>query len=335
MALVPGGTFTMGADSEGELDERPAHRVKLPPFWLDLTEVSNEAYARCVAQGACRPPDPSNAARNGFDARDFRGPRQPVSGVSWSDAAQYCSWLGRRLPTEAEWERAARGDDARRFPWGAELPDPERAVFATSKTADVGTHPRGAGPYGHLDLAGNVWEWTADEYDPLAYTRPTAVEGRPGGCAAILRAQETLRRAHREGFTGTNLIPTECERVLRGGAFNYTKLGLRASKRVHHPGRFRLVMSGFRCAMSTSGATGTTSLEMEKEDNWLGRGARRPDQSTSSTPVASKSTLATCPLAFSPASRHPSLLAHSSTEGTILPWTTARLPRAVLGTKNE
>ena len=115
-------------------------------------------------------------------------------------------------------------------------------------TSDVGSHPLGRGPYGHLDLAGNVWEWLADEYDPYAYRRVTAAEGKPGSCPEILTALAELRRTHRDGFTGSNPIPTECEHVLRGGAFNYSRTGLRATNRVHHPGRFRLVMSGFRCA---------------------------------------------------------------------------------------
>jgi formylglycine-generating enzyme required for sulfatase activity len=254
MLRVPGGTFTMGSNDEGELDERPAHDVTVASFWLDTTEVSNVAYGRCVAAGACRPHDPSNAAHNGFDDRDFRKPNQPVSGVSWDDAARYCEWVGKRLPTEAEFERAARGDDGRRYPWGNEPPDPRRAVFGAPVTADVGTHPAGAGPYGHLDLCGNVWEWVADHYDPFAYVRPTAPSGQPGSCDDILRAQDELRRKKRDGFTGTNPIPTECERVLRGGAFNYYRTGLRASNRVHHPGRFRLVMSGLRCARDVPAA---------------------------------------------------------------------------------
>ncbi len=115
-------------------------------------------------------------------------------------------------------------------------------------TTDVGTHPKGAGPYGHLDLAGNVWEWVEDVYDPYAYTRPGAGSGVPPSGDDALAALAELRRLGKKGFTGANPIPTECEHVLRGGAFNYGAPGLRASNRVHHPGRFHLVMSGFRCA---------------------------------------------------------------------------------------
>jgi formylglycine-generating enzyme required for sulfatase activity len=249
MLHVPAGTFTMGADAGGEPDEHPAHKVAVEAFWLDATEVPNEAYARCVEAGACGALDPRSADKNGLgpDAR-FRGPRQPVSAISWSDARAYCAWVGKRLPTEAEWEHAARGDDGRRYPWGDDAPTKDHAVFATSVTCDVGTHPKGDGPYGHHDLAGNVWEWVEDPYDPLAYQRPRSASGAIASCDDALVALADLRRMGKQGFTGSNPIPTECERVLRGGAFNYPKEGLRSSNRVHHPARYHLVMAGFRCA---------------------------------------------------------------------------------------
>jgi len=249
MLLVPEGPFTMGSDDEGEADERPAHTVTLPAFYLDELEVTNGAYLRCVEARRCKAPDPRNAdANNVGPDRRFRGPRQPVSSVPWDSAKAYCEMVGKRLPTEAEWEKAARGGEGRSFPWGEDAPSEERAVFGARITADVGTHPLGRGPYGHLDLTGNVWEWVADVYDPYAYRRPGAARGEGGSCAEALAAQDELRRNKQEGFTGSNPIPTECERVLRGGGFNYPARGLRASNRVHHPGRYRLVMSGFRCA---------------------------------------------------------------------------------------
>jgi formylglycine-generating enzyme required for sulfatase activity len=250
MLGVPGGEFVMGADDLGEGDERPAHRVTVAPFLLDRTEVTNAAYSRCVDAGACRPHLAASAAKNRLgDDRRFRSPDQPITAVSQEDAATYCAWLGRRLPTEAEFERACRGADARRYPWGDGPPTPELAVFSGDVSAPVGSRPAGAGPYGHLDLAGNVWEWSADRYDPFAYTREGASRGVPGTCEEILAAQDLLRRRGARGFTGTNPIPTECEVSLRGGAFNYPAHGLRCSNRVHHPGHFRMVMSGLRCAM--------------------------------------------------------------------------------------
>lgn len=252
MLPVPEGTFPMGADDEGEQDERPLHRVTVRGFLLDETEVTNEAYLECVRAGACKPPRDGVAEAMGYGSDSaYRGARQPVVGVSWFDAKAYCEHVGKRLPTEAEWERAARGDDGRRFVWGDEPPSAERAAFSASsggRTSEVGSFPAGRGPYGHLDLAGNVWEWVEDAYDPYAYKRPTADRGVPGSCDEILAAQDELRRKNQQGYTGSNPIPTECERVLRGGAFNYHAAGLRASNRVHHPARFRILVAGFRCA---------------------------------------------------------------------------------------
>ena len=249
MILVPAGPFTMGADSGGEADEWPAHTVTLPAFYLDEYEVTNDDWAKCVMANECPPPEPSNADRNGLGPdKRFRGPKQPVSSVSWFSARAYCAFVGKRLPTEAEFEKASRGTDGRLYPWGNTPPGPTRAVFGQSITADVGTHLSGDGPYGHHDLAGNVWEWMEDVYDPYAYKRPEAATGTSVHCAVALEAYDDLRRHRRQGFTGTNPIPTECENVLRGGGFNYHALGLRSTNRVHHPPRYRMVMSGLRCA---------------------------------------------------------------------------------------
>ncbi len=244
MLLVPAGSFTMGADTGGEEDEHPAHTVTLAAFWLDRTEVSNASWDECVAAGACRPKSPSVRAQH----PDFNGPNQPVSGISWDDARGYCAWRGKRLPREAEFERAARGTDDRRFAWGNDAPTHEITVFGAGHPEDVGSHPGGRGPYGHDDLAGNVWEWMEDEYDPYAYRRSTAGDGTPGTCAQITAAQDELRRDHKQGFTGSNPIPTECDHSIRGGAYNFDPHGLRATNRVHHPGKFRIPMLGLRCA---------------------------------------------------------------------------------------
>jgi formylglycine-generating enzyme required for sulfatase activity len=251
MLPVPGGVFVMGADDEGEQDERPAHPVSVGAFLLDVSEVTNADYGECVKAGACRPADTLVGSKltHGMP-EEFRKPEHPVVGVSWSDAKQYCEYRGKRLPREAEWERAARGSDGRRYVWGNDEPEPKRhGVFGgQATTRPVRGYPEGRGPYGHFDLAGNVWEWVDDEYDPYAYRRPGAERGLPGSCAEILATQNELRRNGQQGFTGTNPIPSECERVLRGGAYNYRASGMRASNRVHHPASFRIAVAGFRCA---------------------------------------------------------------------------------------
>lgn len=239
----------MGAENGGEGDERPAHAVTVAPFWLDRTEVTQAAYAQCVVAKVCPAPDAAILATFGGL---FKGPNKPVIGVSWFAARDYCAWKDKRLPREAEFERAVRGDDGRRFPWGSDAPTHERTVFETNATEDVATHPMGRGPYGHEDLAGNVWEWIDDDYDPLAYTRPGAADGTAGTCDEIVAAQNKLRAENKQGFTGSNPIPTECEKSIRGGAYNYPAGGLRSTNRIHHPPSFKLRMTGLRCAKSAS-----------------------------------------------------------------------------------
>jgi formylglycine-generating enzyme required for sulfatase activity len=273
---VPAGRFTMGlppgdvdvlldecrlavgAPNETRLDqcrswgaalERRTHReVWVDGFWMDVTEVTGAAYRACARAGVC-----DVAPLVSGDVRHL-GDALPVVNVTRAEAGVFCGWRGGRLPTEAEWERAARGDDNRTFAWGNGKPTPELACYGRkpgakgATTSPVGSHPAGAGPYGHVDLTGNVWEWTADLYDPFAYRRPGAPDGVPGSCSEILETQSQLRRNKQQGFTGRNPIPSVCERVLRGGAFNYDAAGLRASNRVHHPENWRMLVAGFRCA---------------------------------------------------------------------------------------
>jgi serine/threonine-protein kinase len=200
MLFVPAGSFVMGSDREmaryakelcaaasGELavavckmaafvNEQPAHRVGLAAFWIDRTEVTNGQYQLCVQAGACEPP----ALNSSFSRPSYYGDPSfddhPVVNVRWSDAAQYCSWAGARLPTEAEWEYAARGPASRIFPWGNAFEksrlnycDAGCALIEDSSyndgypdTAPVGSFPSGASWMGALDLAGNAREWVND-----------------------------------------------------------------------------------------------------------------------------------------------------------------------------
>jgi serine/threonine-protein kinase len=161
---VPGGPFTQGS-TRGEEDERPARKVNVKAFAIDRTEVTRAAYARCVEAGKCRAAAPAEGDAN-----------LPVTGVDWNDAQAYCKFAGGRLPTEAEWEKAARGTDAREYPWGNDA-DCSKANWGSFEgegpcagknpghPVAVGSYPAGASPYGALDLGGNVWEWVADKYD--------------------------------------------------------------------------------------------------------------------------------------------------------------------------
>jgi formylglycine-generating enzyme required for sulfatase activity len=170
MVYVPEGEFLMGSPSgQGNDDEHPQHTVYLDAFWIDQTEVTNAQYRKCLEAGVCRKPVC-------WDNSDYNAPDQPVVCVSWGDARTYCEWAGVRLPSEAEWEKAARGTDGRVYPWGNEAPICERANYAVcvGKAASAGSYPAGVSPYGALDMAGNVWEWVADWYAGNYYSRSPA-----------------------------------------------------------------------------------------------------------------------------------------------------------------
>jgi formylglycine-generating enzyme required for sulfatase activity len=241
MVLVPAGEFLMGSDS-GDLDERPQRRVYPDAFEIDRYEVTNLQYRRFLLATGRQPPQrwPERyvaflPARNpGWNGTDYPAGEAtyPVVAVNWEDATAYCAWVGKRLPTEAEWEKAARGMDGRTYPWGDSW-DPSRANVdktGVGYTQPVGSYPAGASPYGALDMAGNAWEWVADLYDRQYYTY--APSRNPPGP---------------ESGTG--------ERILRGGAWDSPADHLRASYRnaTHCFGpNYR---AGFRCARSVGDST--------------------------------------------------------------------------------
>jgi len=167
MVSVPAGEFMMGCNEKVDKQcfdaEKPSHKVYLDAFYIDKLEVTQGEYDACFAAGKCG----ENHKYIGFTDG-----RQPVVGVTWDDAKSYCAWVGKRLPTEAQWEKAARGTDGRIYPWGNGIIDPSRANYEDSKlgkTREVGSYPTGASPYGALDMEGNAWEWVADWYDGTYY----------------------------------------------------------------------------------------------------------------------------------------------------------------------
>jgi formylglycine-generating enzyme required for sulfatase activity len=224
---VPAGEFLMGAN-DGNSDEKPQHTVYLDFFWIMQTEVTNVQYGWCVAAGGCTAPgSTASSTRSEYYGRTEYAD-YPMINVDWMQADAYCRWAGGRLPTEAEWEKAARGTDGRIYPWGNEVPDARRANYATfassvGDTTSAGNYPSGASPYGALDMAGNVWEWTADWYDAYYYARAPAPGRNPTGPAS------------------------GDYRVLRGGGCDRYGSNLRvASRRSYYPtGMDDFV--GFRC----------------------------------------------------------------------------------------
>src|SRR5688572_14029802 len=198
MVVVPAGPFWMGSET-GRPDERPRHRVDLDAYQIDTYEVTNARYARFVEAGGYTTPALWSSAGWAWKNRlhvtqpahwtnpAWNGPTQPVVGVSWFEAEAFCRFVGKRLPTEAEWEKAARGDDEREFPWGNDW-DPTRTNGPPggSVTTPVGSYPSGVSAYGIHDLAGNAWEWVADWYGADYYASSPAANP-PGPSSGLER----------------------------------------------------------------------------------------------------------------------------------------------------
>ena len=196
MVEIPAGAFTMGSD-QGPPDERPAHRITLPAYRIDRYPITNAQFAEFLnAVGTFNAKGERLFDFDDPDARIHRAGdkwvadkgygRHPMVEVSWAGGRDYCAWRGKRLPTEAEWERAARGADGRRYPWGNTPPDRSRAQYAAryNETAPVDVFPAGASQYGVLDMAGNAWEWVSSAYRPYPYD---AKDGREDLIAGPVR----------------------------------------------------------------------------------------------------------------------------------------------------
>ncbi len=207
MVLVPAGEFIMGSN-EGRDDEKPMRRIHLDAFYIDKYEVTIGQYSEFLESTSFDPPPLwTTMAQPSYENR-------PVVNVDWKDANNYCQWTGKRLPTEAEWEKAARGTDGRIYPWGNDPPDPLRANFGKDRAMwnnheallPVGQLKAGKSPYGVYDLAGNVWEWVNDWYDPDYYAASPSrnPQGPSSGKFKVIRggswdlAPENLRSARRD-----------------------------------------------------------------------------------------------------------------------------------------
>ncbi len=214
MAYVPGGEFMMGRD-DGDPYERPAHRVAVRPFFIDIYEVTNEDYAKFITATNRVAPHVWTDGTYPAGAR-----RQPVTGVTWDDAIAYAKWAGKRLPTEEEWEFAARGTDGRLYPWGnawgADLANAERP---SGGMADVGFY-KGQSPFGVFDMVGNAWEWTASKL--TAYKKGQALPNKPPGDLRVIRGGSYIE--------DKNEATTTYRRGYPVSGVDYDKTGFRCVK---------------------------------------------------------------------------------------------------------
>ncbi len=229
MVYVPAGNFIMGSpDGVGNYNEHPQHTVYLDAYWIDKTEVTNNMYKKCVDAGSCTHPASysSNTRDSYYENSSYDN--YPVTNVTWDQANAFCYWAGKHLPTEAQWEKAARGTDGSSFPWGNDPINESLANYGNlvGDTMEVGSYPSGASPYGALDMAGNVWEWVADYYIENEYY------------------------LYLQNPKDNPLVTTDSKyRSLRGGSWQNGSNSLMTAYRCFGFPNAALNNTGFRCAM--------------------------------------------------------------------------------------
>jgi len=241
MTLIPGGRFLMG-DDQGELDEQPARQVEVDSFFIDKYEVTNRQFARFLTANGKNEDESGNMlieladpdVRIVFTASQYRAvtafAEHPVTEITWYGATAYAKWAGKRLPTEAEWERAARGFDGRTYPWGNAEVTYQYVNFNGNLggTEVFDQYPKGRSPYGIYNMSGNIWEWVADAYDADFYSLAPD-EKNPSNIVDPLDLTD---------------------RVLRGGSWYSSAKEVRCAKRFHQPPIEASSSIGFRCAAS-------------------------------------------------------------------------------------
>ena len=217
MLRIPAGPFTMGRNG-GPPDERPGHTVRLPVYYIDKNLVTWAQYAEFIqAKGPSGPKNEMYLDEYDSDTRimNIKGKwivqkgfeKFPAGEMAWQGAVAYCKWRGKRLPSEAEWEKAARGTDARLYPWGNQKPTKDRAFFGSFRNdaAPVGRFPKGASPYGVLDMVGQVWEWPRSLYRPYPYKPKDGRESLKVHDARVARGGNTS--SDDQGLTSTSRVP--------------------------------------------------------------------------------------------------------------------------------
>jgi len=232
MVPIPAGVFIMGSDDLRTNEQnRPAHRVRTRAYRIDKFPVTKAQYAQFVAAKKYRPP---LSWTDGYIPRGVE--LHPVTMVSWYNARDYCAWAGKRLPTEAEWEKAARGTDGRSWPWGASMhPENLNTYYKVGRTTPVNAYPMGASPYGVMDMAGNVQEWVADQFAPY-----------PGAAASkeIFQAKEIAPDYHRGSDEQEELVYF----VMRGGSWKSDPFSSYTYHRNFSLPNYASDFFGFRCA---------------------------------------------------------------------------------------